>query len=99
MAEDDDNLRQEQTKKVDIGWTRELWVFVNGKLVYADKNLFESEEARKYPDARCSLENGSFTLPLEAGDNEVAVAIANNFFGWGLKMRVANPEGVHLAVK
>jgi hypothetical protein len=88
-----------QTKKVDIGWTRELWVFVNGKLVYADKNLFESEDARKTPDARCSLENGSFTLPLEQGDNEVAVAIANNFFGWGLMLRLADPEGVHLAAK
>lgn len=88
-----------QTKKVDIGWTRELWVFVNGKLVYADRNMWELEDARKYPDARCSLENGSFTLPLEAGDNEVAVAIANNFFGWGLKLRVADPGGVHLAAK
>lgn len=88
-----------QTKKVDIGWTRELWVFVNGKLVYADKNLFESDDARKVPDARCSLENGSFTLPLEAGDNEVAVAIANNFFGWGMMLRVADAEGIHLAAK
>lgn len=88
-----------QTRKVDIGWTRELWVFVNGKLVYADKNLFEVEEARKFPDARCSLENGAFTLPLEAGDNEVAVALANNFFGWGLMVRLADPEGVHLAAK
>ena len=88
-----------QTKKVDIGWTREVWVFVNGKQVYAGKNFFESEDARKYPDARCSLENGSFTLPLEAGDNEVAVAIANNFFGWGLKLRLPDPEGVHLAAK
>jgi len=79
---------RKQTKKVDIGWTREVWVFVNGKLVYADKNLFEEEGARKFPDARCSLENGAFTLPLEAGDNEVAVAIANNFFGWGLKLRI-----------
>src|SRR5882724_2451977 len=90
---------RKQTKKVDIGWTRELWVFVNGKLVYADKNLFEQEGARKAPDGRCSLENGAFTLPLEAGDNEVAVAIANNFFGWGLMLRVADPEGVHLAAK
>jgi hypothetical protein len=88
-----------QTQKVNIGWTREVWVFVNGKLVYADKNLFESEEARKYPDARCSLENGAFPLSLEPGDNEVAVAIANNFFGWGLMMRLAGPEGVHLAAK
>ena len=87
---------RKQMKKVDIGWTRELWVFVNGKLAYADKNLYEQEDARKYPDARCSLENGSFTLPLEAGDNEVAVAIANNFFGWGLMLRLPDPEGVHL---
>ena len=88
---------RKQAKQVDIGWTRELWVFVNGKLVYADKNLFEQEGARKFPDARCSLENGSFTLPLQAGDNEVAVAIANNFFGWGIMLRLADPEGVHLA--
>jgi hypothetical protein len=90
---------RQQTKKVDIGWTRELWVFVNGKLVFADKNLYEQEGARKFPDARCSLENGTFPLPLEAGDNEVAVAIANNFFGWGLMLRLADPEGVHLATK
>jgi hypothetical protein len=88
-----------QAKKVDIGWTRELWVFVNGKLVYADKNLFEVDGARKFPDARCSLENGSFTLPLETGDNEVAIAIANNFFGWGLMLHLADPEGVRLAAK
>ena len=72
---------------------------MNGKLVYADKNLYEVEDARKVPDARCSLENGTFTLPLGAGDNEVAVAIANNFFGWGLMLRLADPEGVHLAAK
>lgn len=88
-----------QTKKVDIGWTRELWVFVNGKLAYADKNLFDLERARKFPDGRCSLENGAITLPLEAGHNEVAVAIANNFFGWGLMLRLADPGGVHLAAK
>ena len=90
---------RKQTKKVDIGWAREVWVFVNGKLVYADKNIYDLEGLRKAPDGRCSLENGSFTLPLEAGDNEVAVAIANNFFGWGLMMRMADPEGVHLAAQ
>jgi hypothetical protein len=90
---------RKQTKKVDIGWTREVWVFVNGKPVYADKNVFDQEGARKFPDGRCSLENGATTLPLEAGDNEVAVAIANNFFGWGLMLRLADSEGVHLAAQ
>lgn len=88
-----------QTKKVNIGWTREVWVFVNGKLQYADKNLWEEEGSRKFPDARCSLENGSFTLPLEAGDNEIALAIANNFYGWGVMLRLADGEGFHLAAK
>lgn len=90
---------RKQAKKVEIGWTRELWVFVNGKLAYADQNLWEQEGSRKFPDGRCSLENGAFTLPLEAGDNEVTVALANNFFGWGLMLRLADPEGVHLAAK
>jgi hypothetical protein len=86
-----------QTKKVEIGWTRELWVFVNGKLVFADKNMFDQENARKFPDGRCSLDNGTFSLPLQAGDNEIAVAIANNFYGWGLMLRVADPDGLSLA--
>jgi hypothetical protein len=67
--------------------------------VYADKNLFEPEGARKAPDGRCSLENGAFTLPLEAGDNGVAAAIANNFFGWELMLRLDDVEGVHPAGK
>ena len=90
---------RKQTTKVNIGWTRELWLFVNGKLVYADKNLFEVEGSRKFPDARCSLENGVAMVPLEPGENEIAVALANNFFGWGLVLRVADAEGVQLAAK
>jgi len=86
-------------KKAHVGWTRELWVFVNGKLVYADKNLFDSEAARKDPDGRCSLENGVVTLPLDAGDNEVAVALANNFFGWGLMLRLDDLEGVRVSTE
>jgi hypothetical protein len=89
---------RKQTKKVDIGWTREIWVFVNGKLAYTGKNLWEVESTRK-SDARCSLEDGSFMLPLEAGDNEVAVAIANNFFGWALMLRPVDLEGIHLSAK
>jgi hypothetical protein len=36
-------------------------------------------------------------VPLEAGENEVAVAIANNFFGWGLMLRLPDPDGVRMA--
>src|SRR5690349_16122627 len=90
---------KQQTKNVNIGWTREVWVFVNGKLLYADMNLFDVESARKAPDGRCSLEDGAFALPLQAGDNEIAVALANNFFGWGFMLRLTDPDGVRLAAK
>jgi hypothetical protein len=88
-----------KTKKVAIGWLREVWVFVNGQPVFADKNFYQPPSARKKPDGRCSLENGSFELPLKAGVNEIDVAIASNFYGWGLIMRLNDLDGVRLETK
>jgi hypothetical protein len=85
-----------QTKHVSIGWTREIWVFVNGKQVFADKNLYQPPTARKTPDGRLSLENGGFDLPLNKGKNEIAVALANNFYGWGLELRLDDLKGVKI---
>jgi hypothetical protein len=81
------NSSKAQQKHVSLGWAREIFVFVNGQLVFADKNLYQPPEARKTPDGRLSLQNGSLMLPLKAGDNEVAIAVVNNFYGWGLEMR------------
>jgi hypothetical protein len=91
--------KKTQSKKVSIGWSREIWLFVNGQPVFADKNLYQPPSARKPPDGRLSLENGSFVLPLKAGDNEIAVALANNFYGWGLILRLDDLEGLQLARK
>jgi hypothetical protein len=86
----------DQQKQVSLGWAREIWVFVNGEPVFADKNLYMPPEARKEPDGRCSLQNGSLLMPLKAGDNEVTVAVANNFYGWGLQMRFDDLKGLRL---
>lgn len=90
---------RDQTKKVAMGWAREAWVYVNGKEVYADKNLYMPASARKNPDGRCSLENGGFELPLKKGDNEVAVAVDSNFYGLAVILRLDDVDGVHLAKK
>ena len=78
---------ESQSIHTSIGWVREIWVFVNGKLVYSDKNLFFPPAGRKSPDGRCALTNGSFELPLNAGSNEVAIAVASGFYGWGIILR------------
>jgi hypothetical protein len=88
------NSDKAQTVHASIGWVREIWVFVNGKQVYADKNLFMPASARKSPDGRLSLTNGSFDLPLNAGANEIAIAVASNFYGLGMILRPDTVEGL-----
>lgn len=89
-----------QVKHVELGWTREVWIFANGKLVFANKNLYGIKGASKEPDGRLALTNGSFDLPLRKGANHIVVALDDNFaggeqhFGWGLMMRLANVDGI-----
>jgi hypothetical protein len=75
------NADRDQIKHVDIGWTREVWVFVNGKLAFQSKNLYGIKSASKAPGGRLSLTNGSFDLALKKGANQVVVAIDDNFAG------------------
>jgi hypothetical protein len=88
-----------QTIHTSMGWVREVWVFVNGKQVYADKNLFMPPNARKNPEGRLALTNGGFDLPLNAGSNEVAIAVASNFYGLGVVWKLDSVDGVKFAAK
>jgi hypothetical protein len=91
-----------QDKHVSIGWAREIWVFVNGKPSFAGRNLYYPESARKSPDGRLSLENGSFDLPLQKGRNQIAIALGNDFpgsathWGWGMELRLDDLDGIKL---
>lgn len=89
------NLRSAvaQVRQVSLGFSDEVWIFVNGRFVFADKNLY-GQPASKQPDGRCTIENASFSLPLIAGDNEVLVAVANNFYGWGMIARLDKFENL-----
>lgn len=89
-----------QTRRVDVGWLRQIWVFVNGKCVFAGQNLYNLPSMRRPPDGRLSLQNGSFDLPLKQGRNQITVAIDGNTpdmagrYGWGFKMRLDRADGV-----
>lgn len=84
-----------QERLVALGFSDEIWVYLNGRLVYADKNLF-GYPGSKPPLGRCSIENSSFRLPLVQGDNEVLVALAANFYGWGLIARLDLMSGIEV---
>lgn len=78
-----------QTRRLDLGFSDEVWVFINGQLLHIDKNYFGTP-SMKEPRGRCSLANTSFDLPLQAGENEILIGLANSFFGWGIIARLDN---------
>ncbi|MBZ2187135.1 MAG: DUF1080 domain-containing protein [Bryobacter sp.] len=86
----------EQVKRAALGWNDEVWIFVNGRLVYTGKNLYRKPELRKEPEGRCALGNGDVDLPLRKGRNEIVVAVAKEIFGWGLVLQLADEKGVKL---
>lgn len=91
---------RDQVQHVSIGFLREVWVFVDGKLVYSGRNLYNTPGQRKDPDGRLSLENGSFDLPLHKGATHIVVALRSNTedmrdrYGWGMEMRLHDLDGV-----
>jgi hypothetical protein len=91
------NLRAERqwNYKLNLGFTNEVWVFLNGKYLYIDKNFYD-EPSMKTPRGRVSIENCSFNLPLKSGENELLIGVGNDFFGWGIVARLDDNLGVQI---
>lgn len=86
---------QAKTVSMRLGFLNEVSVFVNGGLVYVDKNTFGFPIA-KAPRGRLSLENTTVSLPLKAGDNVLTMAVGNNFYSWGIIARLDDLEGLRI---
>jgi hypothetical protein len=89
------NIRsdKDQTVQMRLGFSDEVWVFVNKKLTYIDKNLYR-DNFRKYPDGRISIENSQFPVRFNSGENEILIGISNDFYGWGVIARLESMEGL-----
>ena len=82
-------------KKLRLGFSDEVWVFINRQLLYLDKNNFNTP-TMKTPDGRISLDNTSFNLPLKKGDNELLICVENDFYGWGIIAHLDDNKGLSL---
>ncbi|MEI9917677.1 MAG: hypothetical protein WDO14_02620 [Bacteroidota bacterium] len=85
--------KKEEKRKINLGFSDEVWVFVNGRTAYADKNLY-AQDLRKEPDGRLSVENAQFELSLKEGNNDILIGLSNDFYGWGIIARLENRIGV-----
>jgi len=84
-----------QKKTIRMGFSDEIWVFLNRQPVYVDKNIYYLN-MRKNPDGRISIDNCSFEIPLKEGMNELVVGVANDFYGWGLIARLESLDGIEI---
>lgn len=80
--------------RLQLGFSDEVWVFLNKQTVFVDKNLFQQAAMRKYPEGRMSKDNASFDINLKAGENELLIAVANDFYGWGIIARLESTDGI-----
>ena len=87
------NSASDQYQNIKMGISDEVWVFINQKLLYVDKNIY-TQNMRKSPNGRISIDNCEFRLPLQKGDNELLIAVANDFYGWAIMARLETLDGI-----
>lgn len=89
-------IKSENQQKINmqLGFSDEVWLFLNNQMIYVDKNLYLQAPMRKYPDGRISTQNSKVVVPLKAGENELVIAVANDFYGWGIIARMESMDGL-----
>ena len=85
----------DQLKTMNIGFSDEVWVVINGQPLYQDEIYFGAP-GMKQPRGRCSLDNATIQIPLKSGENEILIGVTNYFFGWGIVARWEEMDGISL---
>lgn len=79
---------QEEVKKLEIGYSDDVSVFLNGKILYRGRS------AQGFRDPRflgiVNPENDAVYLPLKKGSNELVLATSELGGGWGFICRLAD---------
>ncbi|MEX6690822.1 hypothetical protein QTN47_25160 [Danxiaibacter flavus] len=81
-----------QERTLSFGFSDEVWFFLNGQLLYVDKNYFGTPQQKN--DGRCTIENAQIKLSLKEGKNEILIGLANYFYGWGIVARMDRMDGM-----
>jgi hypothetical protein len=81
----------EGLQRMDLGYSDYVTVFVNGRPLFAGDAHYSFDEPRQ--EGVIGLFQSMVWLPLGRGDNEILLAVADGFGGWGLTARLApNPD-------
>jgi hypothetical protein len=82
----------ERLQRIDLGYSDYVTVFVNGRPLFAGDAHYSFDEPRQ--EGVIGLFQSMAWLPLQRGDNEILLAVADGFGGWGLTARLEPTAGV-----
>jgi hypothetical protein len=82
---------QDQTKKMQFGFSDEVKVYLNDRLIYGGNDSYRSRDYR-FLGTIGYFDN--LYLPLKKGLNEVWMAVSENFGGWGIKALIEDRNGM-----
>ncbi len=84
------NSDRDQVKKLNIGYSDDVSVFLNGKILYRGRS------AQAFRDPRflgiVNPENDAVYLPLKKGSNELMLAVSELGGGWGFLCQLTDVE-------
>lgn len=83
----------EQVKKIRFGFSDEVKVYFNDRLIYGGSDLYRSRDHRFLGTIGLFDE---LYLPLKKGDNELWMAVTENFGGWGIKALFDEMQGIKI---
>jgi hypothetical protein len=84
---------REQVKKIRFGFSDAVKVYFNDRLLYGGSDIYQSRDYRFLGTVGLFDE---LYLPLKAGDNELWIAVTENFGGWGIKAAFDDMDGIKL---
>jgi hypothetical protein len=87
---------REQTRKLNFGFSDQVGVFLNGRLLFTGDNTYRTR-SQKYLGVM-TVDHAALYLPLRKGSNELIFAVSEAFGGWGLIGRLQPGDGLRVEV-
>jgi hypothetical protein len=84
-------------RALDLGFSDRATVFVNGRPVFYADQGYSFDTPRR--EGLIGLDQARVYVPLEAGENEVAVLVSDSFGGMGIMGRFADPSGLEVVAR
>jgi hypothetical protein len=87
-------VEQAGTYAFDLGFSDFATVFVNGVPVFRGDASYSFDRPRR--EGLIGYDQARLYLPLRAGENEIAIVLAEIFGGWGIMARFVEATGLTL---